>query len=139
MMARTKSPLIRVLIVDDQPDQRGGFRNIIDSQDDMTVVGEAGDGATALAFARRNAVDVILMDVRMPRVNGLVATERISTDSQVAGIGPAPRIIVTTALELDELVPSVVAAGAFAMLYKDAEPEFLLETIRDAAATIGGE
>jgi DNA-binding NarL/FixJ family response regulator len=127
-----------VLIVDDQPDQRGGFRNVIDSQDDMTVLGEAGDGATALAFARRNKLDVILMDVRMPRVNGLVATKRISTDAQVASLGQVPSIIVTTALELDELIPSVVEAGAYAMVFKDTDPEDLLETIRDAAASARG-
>jgi DNA-binding NarL/FixJ family response regulator len=137
-MARKKSPPIAVLIVDDQPDQRGGFRNIIDSQDDMTVIGEAGDGATALAFARRNVLDVIVMDIRMPRVNGLIATKRISTDAQVASLGPVPRIIVTTALELDELVPLVVEAGAYAMVFKDTAPENLLETIRDAATSVGG-
>lgn len=136
-MARAKAKPITVLIVDDQPNQREGFRNLIDSQADMTVVGEAGDGAAALTFARRNALDVILMDVRMPRVNGLVATKRITTDNQVASLGRAPRIIVTTALELDELVPSVSEAGAFAMVYKDADPEELLDTIRGAAVFSG--
>jgi DNA-binding NarL/FixJ family response regulator len=138
-MARKKSQPIAVLVVDDQPEQREGFRNLIDSQDDMTVVGEAGDGAAALAFARRHALDVIVMDVRMPRVNGLVATKRITHDSQVASLGTVPRIIVTTALERDELVPSAVEAGAYAMLYKDAHPEALLETIRGAAVFAGDE
>jgi DNA-binding NarL/FixJ family response regulator len=138
-MARKIAAPIAVLIVDDQPWQREGFRNLIDSQADMTVVGEAGDGAAALAFTRRHPLDVIVMDVRMPRVNGLVATKRISADSQVASLGRAPRIIVTTALERDELVPSAVEAGAFAVLYKDADPEVLLETIRGAAVFAGDE
>ncbi len=138
-MARARTAPIAVLIVDDQPDQRGGLRNVIDSQSDMTVVGEAGDGATALAFARRNLLDVIVMDIRMPRVNGLVATQRILADNAVAALGRVPSIIVTTALELEELFPSVAQAGAFAMLYKDTNPEELLETIRDAAASARGK
>jgi DNA-binding NarL/FixJ family response regulator len=138
-VARARTAPIAVLIVDDQPDQRGGLRNVIDSQSDMTVVGEAGDGATALAFARRNLLDVIVMDIRMPRVNGLVATQRILADNAVAALGRVPSIIVTTALELEELFPSVAQAGAFAMLYKDTNPEELLETIRDAAASARGK
>ena len=138
-MARARTAPIAVLIVDDQPDQRGGLRNVIDSQSDMTVVGEAGDGATALAFARRSLLDVIVMDIRMPRVNGLVATQRILADNAVAALGRVPSIIVTTALELEELFPSVAQAGAFAMLYKDTNPEELLETVRDAAASARGK
>ena len=77
--------MISVLIVDDQPLQRAGFRLILDSQPDITVIGEAGDGAQALAQVRRTQTDVVLMDIRMPRVNGMVATERITLVQDAAG------------------------------------------------------
>lgn len=124
----------RVLVVDDQPLQRAGFRMLLDSQPDLEVVGEAGDGAMALAFVRRTPVDVVLMDVRMPRVNGITATERILDDAQVRGLGVVPRIILVTSYGLDDLVVSAAAAGAFAMLYKDVPPEELLAAVRGAAA-----
>ena len=126
-------PPVTVLIVDDQARQREGFRMVIDSQRDLTVIGEAGDGAQALAFVRRTPTDVVLMDVRMPRVNGLTAAERISADVQVQALGPAPRIVLVTALDLDDFVPMTAAVGAFALLYKDAPPVALLEAIRGAA------
>ena len=129
--------MISVLIVDDQPLQRAGFRLILDSQPDITVIGEAGDGAQALAQVRRTKTDVVLMDIRMPRVNGMVATERITSDATVLGLGRAPRVVLVTALELDEHVPAAADVGAFAMLYKDVEPDVLLETIRGAAASNG--
>jgi DNA-binding NarL/FixJ family response regulator len=128
------SKVIRVLIVDDQPQQRAGFRMVLESQPDIEVVGEAGDGAQALAQARRTLVDVVLMDIRMPRVNGLVASGRILGDAQVRTMGPAPRVVLVTALELDDYVPAAVEAGAFTILYKDVPPAVLLETIRGAAA-----
>lgn len=124
-----------VLIVDDQPLQRAGFRLLLESQPDIEVIGEAGDGAQALAIVRRTATDVVLMDVRMPRVNGVVATERISGDAQVLALGPAPRIVLVTALDLDEHIPAAESVGAHAMLYKDAEPDVLLAAIRAAAAS----
>jgi DNA-binding NarL/FixJ family response regulator len=127
-------PPITVLIVDDQPRQRDGFRLVIDSQRDLTVIGEAGDGAQALAFVRRTPTDVVLMDVRMPRVNGFTATERITTDAQVQQLGRAPRVVLVTALDLDDFVPMTARVGAFALLYKDAPPEALLQAIRAAAA-----
>jgi DNA-binding NarL/FixJ family response regulator len=125
---------ITVLIVDDQPLQRAGFRMVLDSQPDIEVIGEAGDGAQALAQVRRTVTDVVLMDVRMPRVNGLVASERITSDARVRSIGPAPRIVLVTALELDAQVPSAADAGVYAMVYKDVEPEVLLSIVRAAAA-----
>lgn len=125
--------LISVLIVDDQPVQREGYRMVLDSQRDMTVIGEAGDGAQALAFARRTRADVILMDIRMPRVNGFTATERILADEQVLALGPAPRIVLVTALDLDDHISTAARAGAYAMLYKDVVPEALLSAIRGAA------
>jgi DNA-binding NarL/FixJ family response regulator len=130
---------ITVLIVDDQPLQRQGYRMVLESQPDIEVIGEAGDGAQALAIVRRQHADVVLMDIRMPRVNGLVATDRISGDAQVASLGRAPRVVLVTALDLDEHVPAAADHGVHAILYKDAPPEILLETIRSAAASHGVE
>jgi len=129
--------MISVLIVDDQPLQRAGFRLILDSQPDIEVIGEAGDGAQALAQVRRTPTDVVLMDIRMPRVNGLVATERIRTDAQVTALGAPPRIVLVSALEIDEHLPAAANLGAYALLYKDAAPELLLDAIRGAAASTG--
>jgi DNA-binding NarL/FixJ family response regulator len=126
--------VITVLIADDQPLQRAGLRMVLASQPDLEVVGEAGDGAQALAQVRRTRTDVVLMDLRMPRVNGLVASERIAGDARVLALGPAPRIILLTALELDENVPGAADAGVYAMVYKDVEPEVLLSIVRAAAA-----
>ena len=132
-MADEAASPITVLIADDQPAQRAGYRMVLDSQGDITVVAECGDGAQALAHARRQRIDVILMDVRMPRVNGLVAAQRITGDAKVLGLGPAPRIVLVTALDLEEHIAAAVDVGAHAMLYKDAPPETLLDAIRSAA------
>jgi DNA-binding NarL/FixJ family response regulator len=126
--------VISVLIVDDQPLQRAGFRLVLESQPDIEVNGDVGDGAQALAHVRRVPTDVVLMDVRMPRVNGIVATDRISRDATVAALGPVPRVVLVTALELDAHVPAAAGVGAYAVLYKDVDPETLLEAIRGAAA-----
>ena len=124
---------IRVILVDDQPLQREGFRLVLESQDDITVVGEAADGAQALALARRTPADVVLMDVRMPRVNGFTATERIRSDSQVQSLGPVPRVVLVTALDLDDHIPTAAKVGAYAVLYKDAPSAALLDAVRGAA------
>lgn len=126
-------PPVRLLLVDDSPWQRAGWALLFGSQPDLEVVGQAGDGAQALALLRKEQVDVVLMDIQMPRVNGLVATERILGDEQVLGNGPAPRIILVTGVDLDDHVPAAAQAGAYAVLYKDAEPEALFEVIREAA------
>ena len=131
--------LIRVIIADDQPLQRSGYRLLLDSQPDIDVVGEAGDGAQTLAQVRRTSTDVVLMDIRMPRVNGFVAATRIAGDAQVKALGPAPRIVLVTALDLEDHIPAADAAGAFTLLYKDVPPELLLEAIRGAAASSGAE
>jgi len=131
--------VIRVIIADDQPLQREGFRLVLGSQPDIEIVGEAGDGAQTLAQVRRTPTDVVLMDIRMPRVNGFVAAQRITTDAQVRSLGPAPRIVLVTALDLDDHVRAADAAGAFTLLYKDVPPELLLEAIRGAAASSGAE
>ena len=124
---------ISVVIVDDQPLQREGFRLVLDSQKDITVVGEAGDGAQALALVRRTAADVVLMDIRMPRVNGFTATQRILGDAAVAALGRPPRVVLVTALDLDDHIPTAAKVGAYAVLYKDVPPEALLEAVRGAA------
>jgi DNA-binding NarL/FixJ family response regulator len=124
---------ISVLIVDDQRLQRDGYRMLLDSQRGISVVGDVGDGAQALAFVRRTLVDVVLMDIRMPRVNGFVATERIRSDATVQSLGPVPRIVLLTALDLDDYLPTAARAGAWAMLYKDVPPSALIEAVRGAA------
>ena len=124
---------IAVVIVDDQPLQREGFRLVLESQRDITVVGEAGDGAQALALVRRTKADVVLMDIRMPRVNGFTATERIAEDAQVRSLGAVPRIVLVTALDLDDHIPTSAKVGAYALLYKDVPAPALLEAIRGAA------
>ncbi len=125
---------IRVLLVDDSTSQRDGYRILLGSQPDLEVVAQAGDAAQALGIIRRTAVDVVLMDVQMPRVNGLVATERILEDADVRAAGRPPRIILLTAVDLDDHVPAAAVAGAYAILYKDVDPEILFTAIREAAA-----
>ena len=135
----TKAPVakVRIAIVDDSSSQRNGWAMLLESQADFEVVGQAGDGAQALALARREALDVVLMDIQMPRVNGLVAAERIRGDARVAELGRPPQIVLVTAVDLDEHVPAAAVAGAYAVLYKDVEPEALFETLREAAAYRG--
>jgi DNA-binding NarL/FixJ family response regulator len=128
---------IRVAVVDDSSSQREGWAMLLGSQPDFEVVGQAGDGAQALALARREPLDVVLMDIQMPRVNGLVAAERISTDQRVGELGAVPRIVLVTAFDLDTYVPGAAVAGAYAVLYKDVDPEGLFETLREAAAFRG--
>ena len=112
---------IRVAIADDQALVRAGFRMIVGSQPDMEVAGEAGDGQAAIDLVRRERPDVVLMDIRMPRVDGIAATR------QVAGI---TRIVILTTYELDEYVFDALAAGASAFLLKAAPPEDLIKAIR---------
>lgn len=116
---------IRVALVDDQQLVRGGFRMLIDSQPDLTVVAEAGSGSEALTVLDASPADVVLMDVRMPEMNGIEATERL-----LAGGSGSPRIIVLTTFDLDEYVLDAIRAGASGFLLKDAEPEELLRAIR---------
>lgn len=130
---RRTGPPVRVAIVDDSPWQREGWAVLLGSQPDLEVVGEAGDGAQALALARRTPIDVLLMDVDMPRVNGMTAAVRIRGDEQVRGHGRPPRIVLLTAVDLEEHVPGAAAAGAYAVLYKDVDPEALFATVRAAA------
>ena len=131
----TVAPALRVLIADDAPHQRAGWRMVLDSQPDVTVIGEVGDGAQALAIVRRTPCDVVLMDLHMPRVNGLAASGRIIGDAMVRALGPAPRIVLATALDLDDHVAEAARAGVFAVVYKDIDPESLLEIVRAAGAS----
>ncbi len=117
-----------VFLVDDQALVRSGFRMLIEAEDDLSVIGEAADGAAALETLRRTKADVVLMDVRMPVLDGVEATARL-----VAAGHPA-RILVLTTFDLDEYVFAALKAGASGFLLKDARPEELLSAIRTVAA-----
>lgn len=117
---------IRVLLVDDQALVRAGFRALLDSDPDIEVVGEAGDGDEGVAVAVATTPDVVLMDVQMPRADGLGATARITADPRLA----ATRVIVLTTFELDEYVFGALRAGASGFLLKDLEPQALLDAVR---------
>lgn len=119
---------IRVLLVDDQALVRSGFRMLIESSDDIDVVGEAGDGEQALAFMETAPVDVVLMDIRMPGMDGIEATRRI-----VASNSPA-NVLVLTTFDDDEYVYSALRAGASGFLLKDSRPQDLLQAIRSVAS-----
>jgi DNA-binding NarL/FixJ family response regulator len=120
---------IRILLVDDQPMLRMGFRMVFDAQPDLEVVGEAADGIEALAAIERTAVDVVLMDVRMPRMDGVEATRRIAARPE-----PTPRVVILTTFDLDEYVFAGLRAGASAFLLKDVPPEELLHAIHVVAS-----
>jgi DNA-binding NarL/FixJ family response regulator len=118
---------IGVLIADDQTLVRTGFRMILDAEDDLRVVGEAKDGADAVEAARRCRPDVVLMDIRMPRMDGLEATRRI------VGGTDAPKVLMLTTFDLDEYVFDALRAGASGFLLKDVPPEQLVAGIRAVA------
>jgi DNA-binding NarL/FixJ family response regulator len=121
--------VIRVFLVDDQSLVRAGLKLVIDSQSDMAVVGEAADGRAALDALTVTTVDVVLMDVRMPELDGVETTARLLERDGDA----APRVVVLTTFDLDEYVFSAIRAGASGFLLKDAEPEELLAAIRAVA------
>jgi DNA-binding NarL/FixJ family response regulator len=121
---------IRVVLVDDQALLRAGFRAIIDSADDLEVVGECNDGAEALDVIRNARADVVLMDIRMPGRDGIETTRAITADEDLNGV----RIIVLTTFELDEYVVAAIAAGASGFLDKGVDPWVLLDAIRVVAA-----
>ncbi|MFE7772383.1 response regulator [Streptomyces sp. NPDC057445] len=121
---------IRVLLADDQALLRSAFKVLVDSEPDMEVVGEAADGAEAVALARSEQADVVLMDIRMPGTDGLAATRMISADPALAGV----RVVMLTTFEVDEYVIQSLRAGASGFLGKGAEPDELLSAIRIAAA-----
>lgn len=117
---------IRVALVDDQQLVRSGFSMLINSQPDLDVVCQAGNGMEAVSVLSSTAADVVLMDVRMPGMDGIEATRRILGQAQGAG----PRIIVLTTFDLDEYALAAIQAGASGFLLKDAPPEELLEAVR---------
>ena len=121
--------MIRVLLADDQALIRAGFRVLLEAADDLEVVGEAVDGQQAADLARRVRADVILMDIRMPGVDGLEATRRIAADDDLAGV----KVIILTTFESDEYVFQAIRAGASGFLVKDTEPADLLQAIRVVA------
>jgi len=120
---------IRVLIADDQALLRAGFRMILDAQEDMEVVGEAGDGAQAVELTGRLLPHVVLLDIRMPNMDGIDATRRITA----RGPSSAPRVVILTTYDLDEYVFDALASGASGFLLKDVPPEDLVRAVRVAA------
>ncbi|RKT86161.1 DNA-binding response regulator, NarL/FixJ family, contains REC and HTH domains [Saccharopolyspora antimicrobica] len=121
--------MIRVLLVDDQPLIRGGFRALLDIEDDIEVVAEAADGAEGVDLARRHLPDIALIDVQMPVVDGIEATRRIAADPALARV----HVVVLTNYGLDEYVFNALRAGAAGFLVKDIEPEDLVHAVRVAA------
>jgi DNA-binding NarL/FixJ family response regulator len=120
----SKNPPIRIVLVDDQELVRAGFRMVLEAQPDMHVVGEAGDGLAAIDLAGRLHADVMVMDARMPRLDGVEATRRIRL------AGERPRVLMLTTFDLDEYAFAALKAGASGFLLKDVPPEELLFAIR---------
>jgi DNA-binding NarL/FixJ family response regulator len=121
--------MIRVLLVDDQPLLRSGFRALLDLEDDIEVVAEAADGEQGLALAREHLPDIALVDVQMPVVDGIEVTRRIATDPALAGV----HVVILTNYGLDEYVFNALRAGAAGFLVKDILPEDFLHAVRVAA------
>ncbi|MFD5564916.1 response regulator [Kitasatospora griseola] len=122
--------MIRVLVADDQALVRGSFRLLVDSAPDLTAVGEAADGAEAVELARRERPDVVLMDIRMPRLDGIEATRALAADPVLTDV----RVLVLTTFDLDDYAFAALRAGAAGFLLKDTRPAELLEAIRVVAA-----
>ncbi|MFJ8300519.1 response regulator [Streptomyces sp. NPDC094447] len=121
--------MIRVVLADDQTLVRAGFRSILSDEDDLEVVGEAGDGEQAIALARELRPDVVLMDIRMPVLDGLEATRRITADERLEGV----RVVILTTFDADDHVYGALRAGASGFLVKDTEPMELLHAVRVVA------
>jgi DNA-binding NarL/FixJ family response regulator len=124
--------MIRILLADDQALVRAGFRSLLDAQDGIEVIGEAADGEEAVRLAKDLAPDVVLMDIRMPGMDGLAATKRIAEDERL----DQTRIIILTTFDVDEYVFEAVRGGASGFLVKDTEPAELIQAVRVVA---GGE
>ncbi|MFJ5933877.1 response regulator [Streptomyces sp. NPDC093071] len=121
--------MIRVVLADDQTLVRAGFRSILSDEEDIEVVGEAGDGERAIGLARELRPDVVLMDIRMPVLDGLEATRRITADERLEGV----RVVVLTTFDADDHVYGALRAGASGFLVKDTEPMELLHAVRVVA------
>jgi DNA-binding NarL/FixJ family response regulator len=122
--------VIRVALADDQALVRSGFRSLLETEDGIEVVGEAGDGAAAVELARKTLPDVMLMDIRMPGVDGLAATRQITADEALGAV----RILILTTFELDEYVFDALRSGASGFLVKHTEPAELVRAVRVVAA-----
>ncbi len=122
--------VISVVLADDQALVRAGFRALLDAQPDIVVVAEAANGEEAVALAREHRPDVVLMDIRMPGVDGLAATRRIVEDDRLEGV----RVVILTTFDLDEYVFEAIRAGANGFLVKDTEPAELLRAVRAVVA-----
>jgi DNA-binding NarL/FixJ family response regulator len=127
---RDRAPVISVVIADDQALVRAGFRALLDAQDDITVAGEAADGDAAVRLALEHRPGVVLMDIRMPGVDGLAATRRIAADGRLSGV----KVVILTTFDLDEYVFEAIRAGANGFLVKDTEPAELLRAVRAVVA-----
>jgi len=122
--------VISVVIADDQTLVRSGFRALLDAQEDITVTGEAADGEAAVRVALDVRPDVVLMDIRMPGVDGLTATRRIVSDERLSNV----KVVILTTFDLDEYVFEAIRSGANGFLVKDTEPEELLRAVRSVVA-----
>jgi DNA-binding NarL/FixJ family response regulator len=122
--------VIEVVIADDQALVRAGFRALLDAQDDITVTGEAADGDAAFKLALELRPAVVLMDIRMPGVDGLAATRRIASDSRLAAV----KVVILTTFDLDEYVFEAIRSGANGFLVKDTEPADLVRAVRAVVA-----
>lgn len=121
--------MIRVLLADDQGLIRAGFRALLDAQPDIEVAGEASDGGTAVTMVRDLRADVVLMDIRMPGMDGIEATRRIAADEDLAGV----KVVILTTFESDEYVYEALRAGASGFLVKDTDPAELIQAVRVVA------
>ncbi|WP_037361015.1 response regulator transcription factor [Amycolatopsis orientalis] len=130
MTARQPTPPIRVVLADDQALLRAGIRVLLETQPDIAVVGEAGDGEAAIALTTRLRPDVVLMDIRMPGLDGLAAAKRIAAGPDSSGT----RVVILTTFDLDEYVFEALRIGAAGFLVKNSEPDELVRGVRAAAA-----
>jgi DNA-binding NarL/FixJ family response regulator len=124
--------MVRILLADDQAMVRAGFRMILETEPDLDVVGEADDGEQALAAARRTHPDVVVMDIRMPRLDGVAATRRL-----LAELDPPPHVVMVTTFDDDDYLYEALRAGAGGFLLKNAPPEELVEAVRTVASGEG--
>jgi DNA-binding NarL/FixJ family response regulator len=122
--------MIRVVLADDQALVRAGFRSLLDAQDDIEVVGEAGNGEEAVRLATQLMPDIVLMDIRMPGMDGLSATRRIAADERLANV----RVVILTTFGLDEYIFEAIRSGASGFLVKDTEPGELVQAVRVVAS-----